>query len=391
MDITSYLLGKQAGGGGGGVVLQNNKNVSITSNGSTIVNPDDGYDAMKKTTITTNVQPNLESKNITITQNGTTTITPTSGKDGLSSVNVITNIPQPAGSISINANGTYDVTNYASAEVAVGGSPTKGVIFDDWDNNGYPHTARVVGQDTMGMYYFQAANNGSNGLTCELETIVLPNNVTTIPASAFFTLKNLKNINLSDTQVTSLSGGAFNGCTALALTSLPNSITSIGTSCFNNCSNLALETLPSNLTTMEAYAFSGCNKLAIKTLPIGVTQLNSQVFRSCIAIHQISMPSVQTIYNGSYAGAFHSVAEMRAIWIGSSLTSIGRYSLQGISENKLKRIYIDLPRATVEALPGYDYAFCNIANNISKIVCNDDAGFMTQAEFDAIDWDTYTP
>ena len=62
MDITSYLLGKNAGGGGGTVNLQTNKSVSITSNGETVVNPDTGYDGLKKATITTNVQPNLESK-----------------------------------------------------------------------------------------------------------------------------------------------------------------------------------------------------------------------------------------------------------------------------------------------------------------------------------------
>jgi surface protein len=55
MDITSYLLGKQAGGGGGDVSLQTNKDVTITSNGQTTVNPDEGYDAIKKVSVTTNV------------------------------------------------------------------------------------------------------------------------------------------------------------------------------------------------------------------------------------------------------------------------------------------------------------------------------------------------
>lgn len=92
MDITSYLLGKQAGGGGSEVNLQNNKQVTITSNTMTEVTPDTGYDAVKKVQVTTNVQPNLESKSVTITENGTTTVTPTTGKDGLSSVSVITNV-----------------------------------------------------------------------------------------------------------------------------------------------------------------------------------------------------------------------------------------------------------------------------------------------------------
>lgn len=90
MDVTSYLLGKKKGGGGGSNLQT--KSVSVTSNGSTTINPDTGYDGMTKVNLTTNVQPNLETKSITITENTTTTLTPTSGKDGMSSVSITTNV-----------------------------------------------------------------------------------------------------------------------------------------------------------------------------------------------------------------------------------------------------------------------------------------------------------
>lgn len=54
MDITSYLLGKQAGGGGGSATLQS-KSVTITENGTTNVIPDTGYDGLTNVNITTNV------------------------------------------------------------------------------------------------------------------------------------------------------------------------------------------------------------------------------------------------------------------------------------------------------------------------------------------------
>ena len=92
MDITSYLLGKQAGGGSANLQA---KTVEITENGTQNISADAGYDGLSNVGITTNVQPDLESKSITINSNTTTTITPTSGKDGLSSVEVTTNV-QPS-------------------------------------------------------------------------------------------------------------------------------------------------------------------------------------------------------------------------------------------------------------------------------------------------------
>lgn len=52
MDITSYLLGK--GAASGEAKLQN-KSVTITENTTTTINPDSGYDGLKKVEVTTNV------------------------------------------------------------------------------------------------------------------------------------------------------------------------------------------------------------------------------------------------------------------------------------------------------------------------------------------------
>ena len=68
------------------------KNVTITTNTETTIEPTTGKYALDKVVVTTNVQPNLEEKSVTITENKETTITPSENYQGLSSVVVTTNV-----------------------------------------------------------------------------------------------------------------------------------------------------------------------------------------------------------------------------------------------------------------------------------------------------------
>ena len=64
------------------------KSTTITSNGTTIITPDEGFDGISSATITTNVQPSLQDKSTTLTSTSATSITPDSGYYGLSKVTV---------------------------------------------------------------------------------------------------------------------------------------------------------------------------------------------------------------------------------------------------------------------------------------------------------------
>lgn len=69
------------------------KTVTITENGETLIEPDEGYEAVSLVTASVNVptpEPNLEEKEIDITTAGETEILPSEGYDGMSKVTVTT-------------------------------------------------------------------------------------------------------------------------------------------------------------------------------------------------------------------------------------------------------------------------------------------------------------
>ena len=106
-DCPERLQGKtfeESTTGGGNISIEANKEVTISENGTTVINPSESKDAMEKVTVNVNVpssggSANLQdNKKVTIIKNGTTEITPTEGKDGMKKVTVTVNVPSSGSS-----------------------------------------------------------------------------------------------------------------------------------------------------------------------------------------------------------------------------------------------------------------------------------------------------
>lgn len=277
--------------------------------------------------------PVLQDKLITIIENGTTNIVADEGYDGLNSVEVIADVkPTP---------------------------PEIGFVVHEWNSSGKPVVLEYVGMEKI---------SGTPVYTGNITEIILPSTTTSIGDSAFYNYTNLEKITMSD------------------------NVKSIGQSAFENCRKLILNKLPDALTgSLIAKSFTYCEALAIKTIPDGITKIAYSALSACNSITQLSMKNVKTI-EGSNTGnsGFASSTGIIAVWMGSAITSSGfsRYSYSGCTS--LRKLFIDLPRATVETFTNYQYAFMNDTSKTGIIVCNDDEGFMTKEEFDAINWSNYT-
>ena len=88
-------------------------------------------------------------------------------------------------------------------------------------------------------------------------------------------------LDLSATSLMALDGYAFQNCIKLESVAIPNGVTSIEVSTFYQCSSLTSVIIPSSVTNIGEMAFYACNKLESVTISSSVTTIGKAAFRSC--------------------------------------------------------------------------------------------------------------
>ena len=83
--------------------------------------------------------------------------------------------------------------------------------------------------------------------------------------------------------VTTIGNYAFRRCTHLQSVTIPDSVTSIGDSAFSECSSLESITIPDSVTSIGDSAFSRCWILQSITIPKSVNNINGNPFPFCRA------------------------------------------------------------------------------------------------------------
>ncbi len=96
--------------------------------------------------------------------------------------------------------------------------------------------------------------------------------------------------------VTTVSHGAFEGCTSLNSVTIPDSVTSIEGDTFNSCTSLTSITIPNSVTSIERNAFEGCTSLTSITIPDSVTSIEKNAFEGCTSLTTLNVATANKNY-----------------------------------------------------------------------------------------------
>ncbi len=113
----------------------------------------------------------------------------------------------------------------------------------------------------------------------------IPDGVTTICSSAFYSCNHLINITIPDS-VTTIGNSAFGWCGLTSVT-IPENVTTFGDRAFSSCYNLETVTICNGVTAIGEGAFSWCKSLTSVTIPISVTTIGNSAFSYCSELENV--------------------------------------------------------------------------------------------------------
>ena len=152
----------------------------------------------------------------------------------------------------------------------------------------------------------------------DLETILLPEGLTSIKRYAFSSCSKLKNVILPST-VSELGVGVFYSCKSLEDVIIPNGITEISEALCKECTSLKNIVFSTSVKSIGKQAFTYCTSLEEITIPDTVTSISENAFNRCTGLKEVTLSkNVKTL---PYR-AFGYCSNLTDMYMGDSVTSI---------------------------------------------------------------------
>ena len=154
-----------------------------------------------------------------------------------------------------------------------------------------------------------------------LSYIELPQSLVYIGSEAFYGNLSLKSLVIPE-NISTIPGSMCGRCSALETVTLPDGLQIIGEFAFSNCSVLKRCDIPTTVQTIGNGAFSYCSSLPSVTMPEGMTRIADIAFQSCNMLKEVHFPqSLTTIGDGSFQ---HCAID--SLGLPPSLNTIGEYA-----------------------------------------------------------------
>ena len=218
----------------------------------------------------------------TITENGEYSAS-ADGADGYSNVSVSVAGLIPSGTLSVSANGIYDVTNYASADVNIAVEGGGGMAMAL--NYGVSEIIDTNGEVTSIRDYAFNYNRS-------LMSVTFPA-CTSIHSRAFTYCEKLKSVNMPNCSI--IGEGAFTGCYSLSTGINMPGLKLIESNAFQYCSGL--KDIYFTAESIYSYAFRYCSNITTISLP-NCKRLGAVVFDTS-KVTSLDLPEVTSIDNAA--------------------------------------------------------------------------------------------
>ena len=159
----------------------------------------------------------------------------------------------------------------------------------------------------------------NSNMTSLLNLDISDTDCTTIPDGAFQSNGTLMGIKLPQS-LQSIGNDAFNGCRALCGSiTLPETVETVGDYAFQNCRLLEEILFSGSLARIGDYAFNGCSRLQSAYIPDCIEEIGRYAFSGCNSLAELSLPDGLTSIND---GCFENCG-ITQLKFPSSLVSIG--------------------------------------------------------------------